>query len=570
MPCLHIIFCYVSIKYDSTEEPAINLKDNPMLDELQSKADLAGFLGLSLEKLDFFENPTSMYDLYRNKMVPKKNGGYRELLIPRSDLKRVQRIIACELEKSYKPLPCVHGFVKGRSIKTNAETHIGSQVIVGLDIKDFFPSISSRRVYGLLVSKKLCLVPEVAFCISRIVATPKGLPQGAPSSPIISNMICLGMDKQLMHLSHDYHYQYTRYADDLTFSFNSFYFFYRHFYSGGKLRLPYKLRGAITDFHGTKSFELNEDKSFYSCSFSRQLVTGVVCNLKTNIKREQYRRLRSTLHRLNNGDHKGAMGCYYGKSTSKLTDEEIRMFEPSLRGSLDFYKSLIKDPWTSGPLKSLGSLYNKSRPEESSIFPVALQQDSILYLEGEDCEHTPFEGLGFYLTGFGLVTAWHVICDAVSHDMESREIKVFSSDKTPLGKFIFNIEIVQENKRDAAILQDVPSEILKNIPKLPSNINLPTKGERISAYQLHFSESRLNFELHSGDLLRIEGPGEEGTLCYTNCSFRHGMSGGPVFNEAGQVVGIVHSATEQDKLGSFLPLKDCISSTDVYGRWLLF
>ena len=154
--------------------------------------------------------------------------------------------------------------------------------------------------------------------------------------------------------------------------------------------------------------------------------------------------------------------------------------------------------------------------------------------------------------------------------MESREIKVFSSDKTPLGKFIFNIEIVQENKRDAAILQDVPSEILKNIPKLPSNINLPTKGEKISAYQLHFSESRLNFELHSGDLLRIEGPGEEGMLCYTNCSFRHGMSGGPVFNEAGQVVGIVHSATEQDKLGSFLPLKDCIRSTDVYGKWLLF
>lgn len=194
-----------------------------MLNELQSKGDLAGFLGLSLEKLDFFVYPTSMYDLYRNRLVPKRNGGYRELLIPRSDLKRAQRLIASELEKGYKPLPCVHGFVKGRSIKTNAENHIGSQVIVGLDIKDFFPSISSRRVYGLLVSKKLGLTPEVAFCISRIVATPKGLPQGAPSSPIISNMICLGMDKQLMHLSREYRYQYSRYADDLTFSFNSSY-----------------------------------------------------------------------------------------------------------------------------------------------------------------------------------------------------------------------------------------------------------------------------------------------------------------------------------------------------------
>lgn len=139
--------------------------------------------------------------------------------------------------------------------------------------------------------------------------------------------------------------------------------------------MPNKLRNAITNFHGIESFELNEDKSFYSCSFSRQLVTGVVCNQKTNIKREQYRRLRSTLHRLSNGDIEGAMGCYYGKTIAKLTDAERGSFEASLRGSLDFYKSLIKDPWTSGPLMRLGSLYNKTKPEDTPVFPVALQQD---------------------------------------------------------------------------------------------------------------------------------------------------------------------------------------------------
>lgn len=499
----------------------------------------------------------------------RKGLGLRELLIPRSDLKKVQRIISKELEKSYSPLPCVHGFVKGRSIRTNAETHIGSQVIAGIDIKDFFPSISSKRVYGLLVSKKLGLASEVAFYVSRLVATPKGLPQGAPSSPLISNMICLGMDKQLMHLSHEYHYQYTRYADDLTFSFNSSFYFYRHFCSDEKLRLPNKLRNAITDFHGTESFKINENKSFYSFSYSRQLVTGVVCNQKTNIKREQYRRLRSTLHRLSNEDIEGAMGCYYGKSIAKLTDAERGMFEASLRGSLDYYKSLIKDPWTSGPLMRLGSLYNKSKAEDMPVFPVALPLDSVLYLEGEDCKHNIFEGLGFYLTDYGLITAWHVIGDAISNDPKSREIKVYSSTKTPLAKFRFAASIIQDNKLDAAILRDVPQEILRNIPQLPSAQDLPAKGDKVSAYQQHFSESRLSFELHSGDLLRIDGPGEEGTLCYTNCSFRHGMSGGPVFNEMGRVVGIVHSATEQEKLGSFLPLKDCVRSTDVYGRWLL-
>lgn len=218
----------------------------------------------------------------------------------------------------------------------------------------------------------------------------------------------------------------------------------------------------------------------------------------------------------------------------------------------------------------LGSLYNKTKPEDTPVFPVALQQDSLLYLEGEDDKQNSFEGLGFYLAGYGLVTAWHVICDAVSHDKTSREIKLFSSDKTPLAIFRFGNEVVQDNKHDAAILQDVPPAILRNIPLLPSNMELLTKGDRISAYQHHFSESRFSFELHSGDLLRVGEPSEEGTLCYTNCSFRHGMSGGPVFNGLGQVVGIVHTATEHGQLGSFLPLKDCIRSTEVYGRWLLF
>lgn len=71
MPCLHIIFCNVSIKYDSTEEPAINLKDNQTLSELQSKADLAVFLDLTMEKLDFFVKPNSVYDLYRNRLIPE-------------------------------------------------------------------------------------------------------------------------------------------------------------------------------------------------------------------------------------------------------------------------------------------------------------------------------------------------------------------------------------------------------------------------------------------------------------------------------------------------------------------
>lgn len=541
-----------------------------MVDELQTKKELADFLNLSLDKLNYFVSADSFYSLYRHRLVPKRNGGFRELLIPRSDLKRVQRIIAKQLEKHYKPLPCVHGFVRGRSIRTNADIHVGSQVIVGLDIKDFFPSISSKRVYGLLKSKKLGLSSEVAFCLSRLISTPKGLPQGAPSSPIISNMICLGMDKQLMHLSREYHYQYSRYADDLTFSFESSYWFYRHFYSDRKLRIPNKIRVAITEFHGNKSFEINENKSFYSCNYSRQVVTGVVCNKKTNIKREQYRRLRSTLHRLSIGDEEGAMGCYYGKSSSDLSEEEKGTFRTSLRGSLDFYKSLLINPWSSGPLMRLGSLYNQSKVEGDSVFPIALHQDSILYLEGINSKDEPFEGLGFYLPSYGLLTAWHVISDAVFDDREKRNIGVKSSAKISLGIFSFGKSTVQTGRHDAAILNDVPPEIIQSFPRVSVSTDLPSKGDKVFAYQLHHSENGFRFDLLDGELLEIGSPSEEGTLCYTNCLFQHGMSGGPVFNGMGKVVGIVHSATEDGKCGSFLPLRDCINSTEVYGIWKTF
>ncbi len=182
----------------------------------------------------------------------------------------------------------------------------------------------------------------------------------------------------------------------------------------------------------------------------------------------------------------------------------------------------------------LGSLYNKTKPEKCLLSQSHFNKTHFCISKEMMAKKTHLRVSGFYLPGYGLVTAWHVICDAVSHDKTSREIKLFSSDKTPLAIFRFGNEVVQDNKHDAAILQDVSPAILKE--HSPSSIKYGvafTKGDRISAYQHHFSESRFSFELHSGDLLRVGEPSEEGTLCYTNCSFRHGMSGGPVFNGLG-------------------------------------
>lgn len=157
-------------------------------------------------------------DKYTTFTVPKKRGGERTILAPISSLKLIQSKLAQVLQAVYEPRAPVHGFSPGRSILTNARLHKRKRWVLNLDLEGFFPSINFGRVRGLFIARPYSLPSNVATVLAQIACFGNQLPQGAPTSPVISNMICSRMDSQLRRLAMDSRCVYSRYADDLTFS----------------------------------------------------------------------------------------------------------------------------------------------------------------------------------------------------------------------------------------------------------------------------------------------------------------------------------------------------------------
>jgi len=155
---------------------------------------------------------------YRTFSIEKKSGDERIINSPNRLLSKIQKNLLPLLEEIYKNPSYVNGFTKGKSIKKNAENHVGKRFIVNIDIKDFFTSIKFKRISGILQSSRDQLNPNVATTIAQIVCHNGSLPTGAPTSGIISNIVCGPLDKALIALARKNNLTYTRYADDITFS----------------------------------------------------------------------------------------------------------------------------------------------------------------------------------------------------------------------------------------------------------------------------------------------------------------------------------------------------------------
>ena len=176
-------------------------------------------LGFSYEKLKKAVYPKPRY---RSFVISKRNGSARVIDEPLKELKSIQRKILSYLESiSGQPHSCVHGFVIDRSIVTNAQQHCNPRVkhILNIDLENFFPSITFKRVRGALRKHPFYFSHPVASLVAHICTREGVLPQGAPTSPFISNVICRGLDRDLKKLARNNRAEYTRYADDMTFSF---------------------------------------------------------------------------------------------------------------------------------------------------------------------------------------------------------------------------------------------------------------------------------------------------------------------------------------------------------------
>nr|WP_314369197.1 reverse transcriptase domain-containing protein [uncultured Acinetobacter sp.] len=267
-----------------------------IFNELNNKYELASSLGITVKQLDFISH-SSKANKYKKIEIPKKDGGMRELFVPNSFLKEIQRKILPELQKSYEPRGCAFAYIKGKDIKQHAEKHKDKKWVLRIDLKDFFSSIHFGRVRG--VYKYLGCNDEISTYLAQLSCYNGKLPQGAPTSPILSNLIVMKMDGQLSKLAKDNLCFYTRYCDDIYFSTNRKKFpqniaFFDHS-SDNKFC---QIGGDLEKIIKGNDFIINEKKVYLSNKSNRQFVTGLVVNEKVNVNRKFIRNIRPILKRL--------------------------------------------------------------------------------------------------------------------------------------------------------------------------------------------------------------------------------------------------------------------------------
>lgn len=292
---------------DAEERAAEN--ELPALDTPQQ---LAEALGLTISQLRWLayhrEAATRVH--YRRFVIPKRGGGERAIWAPLPKLKAAQHWILRNIAEKLPVHGSAHGFLAGRSILTNAAAHTDARLVVKVDVKDFFPTVTQARVRGIFrkagyreqVATLLALlctespreVVELDGQTYYVALGPRCLPQGAPTSPALTNTLSLRLDRRLAGLARRLGWRYTRYADDLTFSLPATH--------SGKPRLG-ALLGCVRRVVEAEGFRLNPEKTRVARRGGRQQVTGLVVNGPgtPRVPRKLRRQLRAAAHNLANG-----------------------------------------------------------------------------------------------------------------------------------------------------------------------------------------------------------------------------------------------------------------------------
>jgi len=277
----------------------------PRLADVQA---FAQAVGLTIPRLRWlaYHRDVDTGTHYHRWLVPKRDGTSRLISAPKPELKAVQRWIMREVTEHLPVHGAAHGFLVGRSIVSNARVHAGARVIVKLDLRGFYPTVTMRRVKGLL--RRAGLGEQVATVMALLATEapreavvthgrthyvalgPRSLPQGAPTSPSITNALCLRLDCRLAGLARSLGCRYTRYADDLTFSW--------HGDAASRVGALLRGAGAVVRAEG---FEVHAQKTRVMRAGARQKVTGLVVNAAPDgrpdarVPRKTQRELRAAI-----------------------------------------------------------------------------------------------------------------------------------------------------------------------------------------------------------------------------------------------------------------------------------
>jgi len=270
----------------------------------RTEEDVAAALGITVKKLRFFSThrEKELTPHYVTFAVRKRSGGERLIMAPKRRLKALQRQMLALLVERLPVSEHAHGFRRAHSVRSNAEPHVGKAVVVHLDIKDFFPSVTFARVRGMLIA--LGYSYPVAATLAAFMTESARQPvdvdgqlyhvpvserhcvQGAPTSPALCNSILLRLDRRLSGLARKFGFTYTRYADDLSFS------------GDADHRTAHGLCVRAARIVEAEGFTVNATKTRIMGQGRRQTVTGVVVNQQLGLSRQERRRLRAMAHQL--------------------------------------------------------------------------------------------------------------------------------------------------------------------------------------------------------------------------------------------------------------------------------
>lgn len=324
----------VSAGLNNTENNVALLQKHG-LPVFNNENDLAQAIGIPLKELRFlsFSRKVSTVSHYRKFYIPKKSGDKRLISAPMPRLKNVQYWILENIFNKVAIHPAVHGFALQRSIISNAQPHIGKSVVINIDVKDFFPSVHYKRVKGLLqqlgFSEKIAVilallcteaVTEEVLIDGQNYFVQKGnrvLPQGAPTSPAITNILCYKLDKRLQGLANKNQCHFTRYADDITFSFDT--------PQTNAQQLVWRIKKVVQD----EGFTVHPEKIRIMRKGAHQEVTGIVVNEKAGIPRKKLRQFRAVLHQLKTKEA-GELKWGHGNLASAVTGYAnfVKMVKP--------------------------------------------------------------------------------------------------------------------------------------------------------------------------------------------------------------------------------------------------
>jgi len=238
---------------------------------------LSELLGISLEYLYGVANSPSFY--YRKQSLKKKNGNIRHLNVPLPLLKETQKWIVDNILTSLETSIYTKAYKKGFSIKSNAKFHRNQSTVINIDISNYFGNIYFEDIY--FIFRRLGYYNNVSVLLAKLCCLDDVLPQGSPSSPMLSNLATIKLDNRLSSFAKKINARYSRYSDDITFS--------------GDLD-PRRVVPAIKKIIEDEEFEVNNEKVKVRYFYQKQIVTGIIVNERMRVEKSELKKLRQEVY----------------------------------------------------------------------------------------------------------------------------------------------------------------------------------------------------------------------------------------------------------------------------------